>query len=148
MRTMRLPWNEGRLTTISTVADQWNYTLPTDFIGFIGKPYFSRSGDSTSRRPLEIRSADWMEEYKYLGSDPEHIGTWVSGIESGPPNSVTIYNVELLVVPIPDATGDWIDGRYLKDIGTPYYKYAGGAWTFYNPSTNVAIAATYTNAWF
>lgn len=95
-----------------------------------------------------MRTADWVEEYKYTGTDPMHVGDWEAGIESGPPHSVAVFNGELLVVPIPSTTGDYVGGRYVKDIGTPTYKHDGSAWVFYQPDGTTPLTDTYTNAWF
>lgn len=147
MRTERFPWNEGRLD-VTTAADQWNYPLPRDFIAFIGTPFFARNGSPTSRRPLTVRPADWLEEYRYTGTDPMHVGDWQSGIESGPPHSIGIYDNELLVVPVPDADGDQLNIRYIRDLGIPTYAHTGSAWVFYEPDGITTLADTHTSAWF
>lgn len=140
-------FNQDRLS-LTTVAEQWEYDLPDDFVRLHSDLYFQRSGSETTRRALTFRTSPWSEEYKHAGSDPFHIGDWEAGIQYGPPHSFSIYGNKVMLNPIPDTSGDLVVGPYIKDLGTPLYDYDGSAWDFYDPDGVTPLAVDYTNDWF
>lgn len=141
MRALRFWWNED-IGTITTVADQTEYDLPTDFLSIIGKAYYINSGDTNSKRVMYERTVDWIEDFRYDGFD------WDSMAMSGPPQFYTIRESKMLILPVPSTSGDTVEFRYVKDLGTPIEKYDGTAWTTYQSNGTTAMTTTFSNAWF
>jgi hypothetical protein len=146
-RTEHYWFNESRFEIV-TSANVWHYPLPSDFLRPIGEIYYARVNSATSRRKMSNKTNDFVEQTRYLGTDPDRWGSWESGISSGPPSVYAIYNGELCVSPIPDTDAEVIDGRYVRDLGTPQVIYNGSAWAIYTPwSLSTALPATYANNW-
>lgn len=141
LRAIRFWWNED-VATLTTIADQYEYDLPTDFLAMIGKCYYIDAGDTSSKRVMYEKTVDWMEDYKYDGFD------WESMIMSGPPQFYSIRESKMLLLPVPTESGDSVEFRYIKDLGTPIEKYNGTAWTVYAADGVTTLPATTTNAWF
>ncbi len=147
MRGEQFWFNEGRLK-IATVANQWNYSLPDDFLKLTGKPLYERNGSETSRVPLEVRPVAWVEEFRYSGLEPLHVGQWEAGLQNGPPHSCALFANEILLVPVPDQSGDLITAPYVRDLGTPSYSFDGtSTWTFTEPDGATPLPDDYTNEW-
>lgn len=141
-RNQQAWFNEGE-SYITTVADQYVYDLPPDFLSMIGSPYFSASG-SSARRTLIGRSRQFVEDFKYSNSgviDDE------TDLLNGTPMYFATDARKIYLLPVPSEAGATVTFRYLRDMGSPYMKYSGSAWSVYDPDSNVALSATYTNPW-
>jgi hypothetical protein len=142
-------FNEGRHSG-QTTAEVYRYPLPTDFIRLIGKVYYARSNSPTSRRPLRNKTVEFVERYRFIGTDPERWGDWEAGTSAGPPGVVAIFDGELIFSPIPDVAGETFDFRYLRDLGTPtvWYNTSTSAFVVREPWSTSTLGDTFTNAWF
>lgn len=134
-------FNEGR-GGFTTIRDHYDYNLPGDFINLIGRAFYSPVATPEVKVPLQNRTADWAETARYLGD-----GLEPGSINSGQPRSYAIYSNRMLLVPVPTTTGEAISFRYVRDLGTPSFRYNGTAWAFNDPA-GAPITATYSNAWF
>lgn len=141
-------FNEGYFELVTTQG-QWAYDLPADFIRQIGHVYFTRASSPTDRKVLRNKTSDYVEQARYLGTDPDHWGTWESGMSSGTPSCYALYDGQLVLSPMADTTGDKINGRYVRDLGIPTVLYDGSNWQLYLPNTSsTTLPATYTNDWY
>ena len=141
LRSMRFWWNEGNLQ-VATTAEVEQYDLPDDFLGFIGKVFYSDDSMSGTKFEMSPRTVDWIESSWSVGVE------WESTVNTGRPLFYALSSSKLLVSPVPDAEGAIIEGRYLRDLGTPREYYSGSAWSVYAPNTETAISSTFSHAWF
>lgn len=137
-------WTNERTHKLVTTSGQFRYPLPADYLGLAGDVFYSPSDDETYRAPLRQRTVDWCEEMKVRGD------SWDTAINSGNPDffAVDESTHEILLCPVPYQDGDQVDFKYITDMGVPSFRYVSNAWTFYQPSSTVALADTFTNGWF
>lgn len=139
-------FNEKR-GELATLQDEYAYKLPSDFLGFVGDVYYTPAGsDGSFRYKLKEASTDEVEGYRFAGNDYNSFAT------SGRPllYSVDMVGKRLLVAPVCSTSDEKFEFRYLSDLGSPQYRYAGSSWAFYEGESENAISdtSTYTNAWF
>jgi hypothetical protein len=141
-------FNEGYFELVTT-ADTYRYKLPQDFVRALGDIYYTPANSPTAIRRMTPQTMDFVTEYRYVGTDPFHVGDWESGLTSGPPSGYAFYGGELIVHPVPDTSSEKISGRYVRDLWTPEIVYDGTDWQLYEPwSRTTTLPATFTNAWF
>ena len=152
VRSERL-WFNGNRHSFLTVANQYQYQLPADFLGIRGKVYCTSSTDSTSRYRLQPATADELEEYLYEGYDG-----YDSIQNTGVPRkyAIDLMDKVMLIGPIPSDGGDGISFKYTKDLGTPTYTISttNSAPPSLSPTVTLAgpngetLESTYKTEWF
>lgn len=106
---------QGTLTPITTVVDQRNYTLPSDFIS----PIQFTITDEDSVYPMTPRTIQWIDEMDNNAVDP------VDGV----PQCYAIYGATNMVVwPVADAATYEINGRYVAAPAPPEDDADEGFW--------------------
>lgn len=144
-RRYHLGWNEGQCV-ITTDASVKHYTLPSDFLGLAGEVLYSSStsDSSTGKRRLASRPLSWVEANMNVtvdGADYINEGLpWAYAIDP--------KDKRIVLSPTPSSAGETLEFPYIKDCGTPEFKYTGSAWAFYKPGTIDTLTATYTNEYF
>lgn len=128
-----------------TEANVQKYQLPADYLGMSGEVLYSTSSTGTDgKKALVNRPLDFVEVNRYLDEEVSsslEIGTpWCYGIDP--------KDKRIAFSPIPSSTGERIEFTYVRDCGTPEFKYTGSAWAFYKPNTLDAITGTFTNEYF
>ena len=141
LRSIRFWWNEGRFSLFTT-TDKGEYDLPHDFLGFVGKVFYTDSSGSGAKREMGAKTMDWLESYRYTSDD------WDASLAAGRPLYYALTTDKIWLSPIPQRDGDEVSGRYLMDLGTPQEYYSGSAWSVYAPNTETAIASTFSHAFF
>lgn len=137
------PWWFNKIDyKLATANSQFRYPLPGDFVSLTGAVLFnSESEPTSSRRKLRYRPVDWAEEQKWRGT------TDTNSINTGPPAFYSIDETtnEMLLIPVPNLTGETVEFRYLSDGQIPEYVYNGTTWLFYYPHTQKALIDTFQN---
>lgn len=144
-RRYNFGWNEA-VYQFYTEQDMARYDLPRDFVTMAGEVFYSSTSDGSvlSKRPMKWRSLEWVESNKFVITDGNEY------LDSGVPYFYAIdpKGKRLVLSPTPSTTNDLIEFSYIRDPGTPRFKYTGSAWAFYLPDSDDAISATFTNEWF
>lgn len=143
-RRFNLGFNRTQCSLITEVNIN-KYDMPADYLGLCSEVVYRTLNDGTSSgRVLKFRPLDWVEVNRY--DDVEG----VSPIDLGYPWTYSIdpKGKRLVLSPVPSITGERIEFDYVRDCGTPEFKYTGSAWAFYNPGTTDAIASTFSNEYF
>lgn len=118
-----------------TVADQYSYALPTDYLSIVGDVYYTASGGSV-RTPMMELTVDELEASR---------GVYEGGTSiASTPRAYACDGTSLLVSPAPSVDDETIDYRYHKDLGVPTYAYDGSAWVFREPDGD-PLQDDYTN---
>lgn len=144
-RRYNLGFNQS-LCKIYTESGVQKHDLPEDFLGICGDVlYASNSTDGiTGKRRIEFRPLDWIDANMYKdseGADYLNLGLpWCYGIDPKGP--------KIAFSPIPSNTGEIIEFPYIRDCGTPLFKYTGSAWAFYKPNSLDTLPSDYTNEYF
>lgn len=141
-RSHRFFFNEG-YDLFYTVAGQSEYEEETS----IG----SRDGYPVDLIRPDIVRIDRDSGYAYTLDRipfPVHRKDSSYITQEGFPAVWTWHHKTLFLWPAPN-TADWeIQMDYIKDIGTPVYRYASGTWKYYERSTGNEIGDTWTSDWF
>lgn len=109
--------------------------LPSDLREIVGDAlYLTYNGED--RAPMYRISSERMQR-KYaeiITSDQPSFWDWWAGT--------------LRVYPQVGTSGWKIVGRYVRDVGTPLYRYASSAWVFRTPDDTTTLTDSYTSDWF
>lgn len=109
------PWYATESTlTITSVADQRVYSLPSDFSVLAGLVYVTDG--SGTRWPMDPKSID---DFDYLDDGI---------ITSGTPDSYTIYASSLYVDPPPPDALHTFDAKYISNLAAPTSDATEGFW--------------------
>jgi hypothetical protein len=110
--------------------------LPRDVVTFVGdKHTLVYGGDENDRQPVYWVNRERMTSLR------------MGVVSNGTPYHWTFWGGKLKLWPPPDLSTHVFRAPYVKDAGTPTYRYEGGAWAFYNPE-GVVITDTYSSPWF
>lgn len=143
-RRFNLGFNQAQ-AVILTESSVQKYDLPRDYLGVCSEVLYSSSSTGTDgKQPLVNRPLDWTEANRYMDA------TGTSVLDLGRPwcYSIDPKGVRIAFSPIPSTTGERVEFSYVRDCGTPEFKYASSAWAFYKPYTLDTLPATFTNEYF
>lgn len=117
------------------------FGLPDDLVEILGSTLWWTPSGGTQAEPVYRLDRDSMD--------------WERAIEStsqGEPEDWDWWNGALRLSPIPNDSGDTIEGPYVRDLGVPVKKYNTGtsAWEFYTPDGAATLDGSFGegNHWF
>lgn len=111
--------------------------LPDDLVEILGSTLYLTPSGSTQSTPIYRLDRDGMERDRYL-----------EGTTLGEPEAWDWWTNALRLSPVPDDSGDTLEGPYVRDLGVPQKKYEASAWVFKTPDGAATLNGDFTNHWF
>lgn len=110
-------WFNAAKHTFLTVADQYQYELPSDYLSIRGEVFVRPNGSDGTRYIARHISLDELESYLFSLSE------WDGYQSTGRTKVYAIDNAsrKIHLGPTPSNSGDEVYFRYTKDLGTPTY---------------------------
>lgn len=115
--------------------------LPGDLVEILGSTLWWTPSGSSQAEPIYRVDRDSMEWERAFEANTQ-----------GEPEVWDWWDMALRLSPIPDDTGDTLEGPYVRDLGVPIKKYdtTSSTWNFFTPDGATTLAGTFGegNHWF
>lgn len=140
----------GAKFEFQTVANQFDYSLPRNFLKIRGVPFCTPAGQGDQNRyPLMPFTTQEAEESKTLLSRYTEMG-WLESYGNPRAYAMDVVSGKMLLAPLVTTGGDTIFFRYTMDLGTPTYTMTYGSSptvTLLGPDGET-LPSTFSNDWF